>query len=74
MNTHRKVLVLDTSVLCCWLKVPGRETAGPLENRWTPERIASLVEKETAQGSALVLPIASLIETGNHIAQAPAHS
>ena len=72
MTPHRKVLVLDTSVLCCWLKVPGRETAGPLEDRWTPERIASLVEEETAQGSALVLPIASLIETGNHIAQAPA--
>lgn len=70
MNPHRKVLVLDTSVLCCWLKVPGRETAGPLEDRWTPERIASLVEEETAQGGALVLPIASLIETGNHIAQA----
>ena len=68
MNTHRKVLVLDTSVLCCWRKVPGREAAGPLENRWTPEPIESMVEKETAQGSALVLPIASLIETGNHIA------
>lgn len=32
MTPHRKVLVLDTSVLCCWLKVPGRETAGPLED------------------------------------------
>ena len=25
----RKVLVIDTSVLCVWLKVPGKETCGP---------------------------------------------
>ena len=25
----KKVLVIDTSVLCVWLKVPGKETCGP---------------------------------------------
>lgn len=65
----RKVLILDTSVLCCWLRVPGKDTAGSLEDRWTPERIETLIEQEKQQHSALVLPLASLIETGNHIAQ-----
>ena len=65
----RKVLILDTSVLCCWLKVPGKDTAGPLDDHWTHERIDQLIEQEKLQQSTFVLPIASLIETGNHIAQ-----
>ena len=67
----RKVLILDTSVLCCWLRVPGRETAGSGEERWTPEKVDAFIREEEANISTLVLPIASLIETGNHIAQAP---
>jgi hypothetical protein len=47
----RKVLLIDTSLLCVWLKVPGKETAG--NNKWDFE-----------------LPLATVIETGNHIAQA----
>ncbi len=65
----RKVLILDTSVLCCWLRVPGKDTAGPLDDQWTPERIEMLIEQEKKEQSTFVLPIASLIETGNHIAQ-----
>ncbi len=66
----RKVLILDTSVLCCWLRVPGKDTAGPTNDLWTPERISELLEQEKRNRSTFVLPIASLIETGNHIAQA----
>lgn len=69
----RRVLILDTSVLCCWLKVPGMGEAGPVHDRWGYARIAQLLEKERQQGSTFVLPIATLIETGNHIAQAPEH-
>ena len=65
----KKVLILDTSVLCCWLRIPGKETAGPLDDQWTPERIDALIE-EDKQRSTFVLPLATLIETGNHIAQA----
>jgi len=65
----RKVLILDTSVLCCWLRIPGKETAGPIEDRWDYERIDQLLTLERDNGSTFVLPIASLIETGNHIAQ-----
>lgn len=68
---NRRVLILDTTVLCCWLQVPGKDEAGPLHDRWDHARIAHLLKKERDQGSTFVLPIATLIETGNHIAQAP---
>lgn len=67
----RRVLILDTSVLCCWLRVPGKEEAGPVHDRWNHERIRKLLDEEKRKGSTFVLPLASLIETGNHIAQAP---
>ena len=67
----KRVLILDTSVLCCWLQVPGKEKAGPKDDFWDHARIAQLLEKERSQGSTFVLPIATLIETGNHIAKAP---
>lgn len=69
----KRVLILDTSVLCCWLKVPGKEEAGPANDRWNHDRINALLEQERAKNSTFVLPIATLIETGNHIAQAPSH-
>ncbi|SFB04123.1 hypothetical protein [Azotobacter beijerinckii] len=66
----RRVLILDTSVLCCWLQVPGKEEAGPEHDRWNHARISQLLEEEQKLRSTLVLPLATLIETGNHIAQA----
>ena len=67
----KRVLILDTSVLCCWLQVPGKEEAGPLNDRWDHDRIDGLLERERTLDSTFVLPIATLIETGNHISQAP---
>ena len=64
-----RVLILDTSVLCCWLRIPGKEIAGPDDDRWDHGRIATLLETEEARGSTFVLPLASVIESGNHIAQ-----
>lgn len=69
----RRVLVLDTTVLCCWLRVPGKEQSGPADDRWDHTRINTLLESERQQKSTFVLPMATLIETGNHIAQAPSH-
>jgi hypothetical protein len=66
----RKVLILDTSVLCCLLRVPGKEEAGPQNDRWDHARINHLLDHEKQQGSIFVLPMATIIETGNHIAQA----
>lgn len=68
----RKVVIIDTSVLCCWLKVPGKETAGPDHDRWNYERVEILLAKEKGNGSTFILPLASIIETGNHIAQSSA--
>jgi len=67
----RKILIMDTSILCCWLRVPGKETAGSGNDKWTPDRIEKRINEEMERNSTFVLPVASLIETGNHIAQAP---
>lgn len=63
----KKIVVFDTSVVLCWLQVPGKDTCGPQDNHWDYERINSLIEKMT--NAVFVLPLATLIETGNHIAQ-----
>lgn len=63
-----RVLVIDTSVLCCWLRIPGKDTAGPVNDKWTFDRIDQLVRQAADAGATFVLPLAVLIETGNHIA------
>ncbi len=30
----KKVLILDTSILCVWLDVPGMDTCGPDDDKW----------------------------------------
>ena len=65
-----RVLILDTSVLCCLLSVPGKETCGSDEDRWDNARITALLDEERARSSTFVLPLATIIETGNHVAQA----
>ncbi len=64
----KRVLIFDTSVLCVWLKVPGKETCGPENNQLTYDIVNTKIEDEKKQGTTFVLPIASIIETGNHIA------
>jgi hypothetical protein len=66
----RRVIVLDTTVLCCLLKVPGKDTAGPADDRWDFGRIDALLKREEAEGTVFVLPLATILETGNHVAQA----
>jgi len=65
----RNVLIIDTSILNCWLQVPGKETCGSGGDKWDFQRIKELLEQESNNGSTFVLPVATLIETGNHIAQ-----
>ena len=69
----KKVLIIDTSVLCVWLEVPGMNNCGPDDDKWSKQRVDVKIEKEVGDGTTLVLPLATIIETGNHIAQA-AHS
>ncbi len=62
-----KVIIIDTSILNVWLKVPGKETSGK-KNEFDFEYVDSYIKNEIKNGSKLVLPMTSVIETGNHIA------
>ena len=64
----QKVLIIDTSILCVYLKVPFMEECGPDNDKWDYERVEKKINDEISQNSLLVLPLATLIETGNHIA------
>ncbi|MBQ8708587.1 MAG: hypothetical protein IJ523_10915 [Succinivibrionaceae bacterium] len=64
----KKILIIDTSILCVYLKIPGKEECGAVGNKWDYEKISKKIEDEIACGSTLVLPLATIIETGNHIA------
>jgi len=63
----RKVLIIDTSILTIWLQVPSFETAGS-KNEWNFEKVLAKLKSEENAGTCFVLPIATIIETGNHIA------
>ena len=63
-----KVLVIDTSMLCEWLGLPGMEECGPDDNRWDRHRVDDILQQEMNHHTVFALPLATLIETGNHIA------
>lgn len=65
-----KVIIIDTSIMCCWLNICGKETCGPNNDRWDKARVMEYINNETDHGATLVLPFPVIIETGNHIAQA----
>ncbi len=67
MNRN-KVIVFDTSVILCWLKVPGKDTCGSNGDIWDFHRVDEFISKQEGKAT-FVLPLASLIESGNHIAQ-----
>jgi len=63
----KKVWIIDTSVLLVWLDVPGKNTCEIDNKIWDKSYVDKLIEQ--AENTTLVLPLATLIETGNHIAQ-----
>ncbi len=66
----RKVLILDTSILCVWLQIPGMDTiVKDGEPMVTYEDVVSYISDEVKRNTRIVLPIASIIECGNHITQ-----
>lgn len=69
----KKVLVLDTSILCVWLQVPGKDFCGPNSDKWDKRRVDQRINAALKEKVTFVLPLATIIETGNHISQA-AHS
>lgn len=64
------VLVIDTSILCVWLDVPGMDNCGPNNDKWDKARVEAKINAEREAGATFVLPLATIVETGNHIAQA----
>ncbi|WGZ95854.1 MAG: hypothetical protein QJT81_07685 [Candidatus Thiothrix putei] len=64
------MLIIDTSILCVWLDVPGMDCCGPNNDRWDKSRVDAKIQQEQAANTTFVLPLATIIETGNHIAQA----
>lgn len=68
MSNKKRVLIIDSSILCCWLQIPHKEICGPTNDRWDYDRVEAQIRDEIDNGAVLVLPVASLIETGNHIA------
>lgn len=66
----KKVLIIDTSILCVWLEVPGMDDCGPDDDKWNKHRLDKKIQGEEQAHTTFVLPLASIIETGNHIAQA----
>ena len=63
----KRVLVIDTTILCVWLNVPGMTPCGPENDQWDNDRVQTKIDEEIQQGTLFVLPLASIIETGNHI-------
>lgn len=70
MSLSKCVLALDTSLLCVWLKIPGMETCGEAGEEWDYKRVDMEIQAAIDMSYTLVLPLATIIETGNHIAHA----
>jgi hypothetical protein len=66
----KKVLIIDTSILCVWLDIPGMASCGQDGDSWNKQRVEEKIQAEMQQQSTFVLPLATIIETGNHIAKA----
>ena len=65
----KKVLIIDTSILCCWIGVQRKETCGSDGDVWDKSRVDKQLKKDIKAGATLVLPLTTIIETGNHITQ-----
>lgn len=65
---RRKLLIFDTSVLTVYLELPGFIIAGAGDIQKSKSDIDRKIEEEIQRGTLMILPIATIIETGNHIA------
>jgi hypothetical protein len=62
----RKILILDSSILCVLLDIPGKnDCTGSI--KWTHKLEATEIAQREKDGWYFVLPIACVIEAGNHI-------
>ena len=59
----KSVKLIDTSILCELLEIPGKSNAA------SAKKVKSEFAKLVGNGVRFILPLAAIIETGNHIAQ-----
>ena len=52
-----------------YLQLPKLDVCGPDTDRWDYPRVSTKLNAEQQAGSTFVLPLATIIETGNHITQ-----
>ena len=50
----RKVLIIDTSILCVWLKVPGMNSCGHADDSWDRARVQKKIQKEEKEKFSLL--------------------
>lgn len=62
------IYVIDTSVLCIWLGIPNRDKCVADGENWDSIAVRNRLESIEKSGENIVVPIASIIETGNHVA------
>ena len=63
----KKVLLIDTSILTVWLDIPSFDIT---ENKGLDKsKIDAFLDSKQKDGYTFMLPIATIIETGNHVAQ-----
>lgn len=48
----KSVLVIDTSILCVWLDVPGMTNCGPDNDKWDKARVEAKINEERAKALA----------------------
>lgn len=65
----KKIVVIDTNIFCVFLEIPGKDVCGSNGDIWNKARVD--LELQKFNNHLLVLPLAAIIETGNHISQAP---
>lgn len=52
----KKVLIIDTSILCVYLEVTGKTTCGSNNNQWNKQRVDELLEKKNKNQQYLFFP------------------
>ena len=45
-----KIMIIDTNIMCVWLKVPGKETAGK-NNEWNYDTVSAHIDEEIKSGT-----------------------
>ena len=66
----QQVIIIDTSILCVYLEVPGKEIVGKDDDKWDKQRVDQSLDERIKHKAQFIVPVAAIIETGNHIAQA----